>query len=200
MRRSLLLFSTLAFSFGPLMAGGEYDAFHAGPRLGLTWSPDKSYGGLGSAAPGTTTVAEGQMQIGLTGGLSFDYAVVPGTLDIGLIGDFIRTIHKEAPKGAPGVKQNITREELRFTYNGRGNVNEGMGFWLSPTLSQIHTSLGSAGDLSEHRAGGALGIVSHHFHETYLSSWEVGAYYLPKLKSGTEAGSLTIELRVGYQF
>lgn len=196
MRRAILPI----LATGMLFAGGEYDKFHVGPRLGLTWSPGKNYGSLGSPEPGTDTLAEGKMQLGLTGGLSFTLAAVPGKYAMELDVDFIRTLHKESGSNL-AVKQNIVRGELRSIFSSRGNTNEGMAFFISPTYSKISTSLSGVGeDLSEKRLGGALGLLGTTFHETYYTTWEVGAYYLPKLKSGTEAGGLTIELRMGYHF
>mgnify|MGYP003607082397 FL=1 len=200
--RKLALASLLALSTLGLRAGGEYDNFHFGFRGGIGWSPAKEYGGIGSETPGVGTVGSAKMQLAPTIGLQGQWAMVPGVFSMGLIADFIRPIHKEAGTEGSPITQDMIRGEMRFVFAGRGNTNEGMGWFVAPTYSKIRTRTNddSIPSLAEGKAGGALGLNKVSFDERYITYWEAALYYTPQLSSGTTAGGLTLELRVGWLF
>jgi len=206
--RNLATLVLLLVACTGLKAGGEYEKWHFGFRGGIAWSPEASYGALGSQTPGTDTVAEARMQLAPTFGIQGQYAVVPGVFSVGLLADYLRPIHKEA-KGATaldptidghGVSQALIRGELRFQFAARGNMNTGFGWFFSPTYTKANTKHDDLYSLAEGRAGGALGINSRSFGESSITVWEAAIYYTPKFSSGTTVGGLTLELRVGMLF
>lgn len=206
--RNLATLALVLVACTGLKAGGEYDKWHFGFRGGIAWSPDASYGGLGSQTPGTDTVAEARMQLAPTFGIQGQYAVVPGKFSLGLLADYLRPIHKEAKAGRSidpavdghGVSQTVLRGELRFQFAARGNMNEGFSWFLSPTYTKAKTDHDDLYSLAEGKAGGGLGINSRSFGESSITVWEAAIYYTPKFTSGTTAGGLTLELRVGMLF
>jgi len=201
--RNIALASLIALTAATgLHAGGEYDSVHFGFRGGLAWSPAKEYGGIGSETPGVGTVDSAKMQLAPTIGLQGQWTMVPGKFGLGLVADFIRPIHKEEGNKGSTLSQDLIRGELRFVFAGRGNTNEGLGWFFAPTYSKIRTKSDDASipSLAEGKAGGALGLNKVSFDERYLSYWEAALYYTPKLSSGTTAGGLTLELRVGWLF
>lgn len=207
MRKLATLVLLLAACTG-LKAGGEYDKWHFGFRAGIAWSPEASYGALGSQSPGTETVAEARMQLAPTFGIQGQYAVVPGVFSLGLLADYIRPIHKEAKGGKSidptidgrGASQTMLRGELRFQFAARGNMNEGFCWFLSPTYTKAKTKHDDLYSLAEGKAGGGLGINTRSFGESSSTLWEAAIYYTPKFSSGTTVGGLTVEIRVGMLF
>ena len=174
--RKLAVAGLLTLSALGLQAGGEYDSFHFGFRGGLCWSPSKGYGTLGTETPGGSAVGSAKMQLAPTFGLQAQWAAVPGTLNVSLITDFIRPIHKEAGVKNSPISQDMIRGELRFGFAGRGNTNEGSGWFLSPTYNKIRTKSDTPGvpSLAEGKLGGGLGLTSFSFSERYISSFEAG--------------------------
>lgn len=200
--RKFAVAGLLSLSALGLQAGGEYDTFHFGLRTGICWSPGKGYGTLGTETPGGGTLGSAKMQLAPTIGLQAHWAAVPGILNISLITDFIRPIHKEAGEKNSPINQDMIRGELRFGFAGRGNTNEGLGWFVSPTYNKIRTKSDTSGvpSLAEGKLGGGLGLTSFSFSERYISSFEAGVYYTPKLSTGTTAGDLTLEFRVSWLF
>ena len=194
----LSILSVILVGSSACFAGGEYDKFHFGPRLGLTWSPSKDYAVQGD---GQGNSVDGGRQLGLSGGLEVRWNLSPGRLRLALGADYIRTLGKEAKKDAPQVNQDIIRGQLRLIIAGRANTEPGMYTWIGPTINRVHTN---SSDLiptaKETVYGGTVGIGTHRFYERSLAFYEFGAYYSKATKLETKSGDLTLEVRMGLLF
>jgi len=211
-----------------LMADGEYAKFHAGPMLGLGWSPSKSYKGYAGEltdGSGNTAVADGAGQFAPQMGLAMTYTFHPSQFRLGLDLDLLRTISKDSgtmsgiiqdPDGnqvgtideVGSVVQSIGRATLKCIWSFRANTHPSWYFWAGPSIAVVQTKGsvvigGVSTKLDSNKTtlhGAGLGWGRRSISESSMGIFEINIQWLKKTDAGVNAGGVTLELRGGIQF